>query len=57
MRIYRSAGKCEWAREDWVRAASFGRTNGHDDVRSVFGERAMDVRRARLSLRRSRHDT
>lgn len=56
MRMVLAAAKCDWAHQYWV-SASFGRRYGIDDVQCVFGERAMDVRRARLSLRRSRHDT
>lgn len=57
MRIGQAATMSDWAREHWVSGPSFGQAYGIDDARCVFGERALDVRRARLSLRRSRHDT
>lgn len=57
MRIGQTAVKCDWAREHGVGAAWFGRTGGIVDVPCPLGGRAMDVPRARLSLRRSRHDT
>lgn len=57
MRIDPAATMSNWAREHWVNGPSTGQAHGIADVRCVFGERALDVRRARLSLRRSRHDT